>query len=385
LTAFDVTLLIFFLIILSAISKRFPFSAPIATFFGIVWGCLGGQISIFSMECIAKVSLIFFLFIDGARLHFTKALHYHSIRLPLVGFAISLVLSALFLQLFWGFSLQNALIITLPLLTIDAKTTPHAFSAMLPIRVQQMVNVEGAFSGQIAFFIFSLLILSHPLAFFRELLLAALIGSALSYFATFLLKASMKFKWGKPPLVRGSLVLLPFLVFGLCTFLKVNGLIGALFSGIIIGHFARAQCGAIFDLSRRAGTYLYQLLLIIFGVFAVHVISKVYLIPALIFALSFLSLTRFIATTLSFIHSPYQWKTIGYFTFMNPKGVITVAMIVVFMNHFQHFGLQITVLVALITLYIQPLFSPIAAKVYGKYLKENRDLYENFPTVALPY
>jgi len=93
------------------------------------------------MECIAKVSLIFFLFIDGARLHFTKALHYHSIRLPLVGFAISLVLSALFLQLFWGFSLQNALIITLPLLTIDAKTTPHAFSAMLPIRVQQMVNV----------------------------------------------------------------------------------------------------------------------------------------------------------------------------------------------------------------------------------------------------
>ncbi|NRA90669.1 MAG: hypothetical protein HRU43_06045, partial [Simkaniaceae bacterium] len=173
--------------------------------------------------------------------------------------------------------------------------------------------------------------------------------------------------------------------FGLCTFLKANGLIGALFSGIIIGHFARAQCGAIFDLSRRAGTYLYQLLFIIFGVFAVHVISKVYLIPALIFALSFLTLIRFIATTLSFIHSPYQWKTIGYFTFMNPKGVITLGMIIVFMNHFQHFGLKITVLVALITLYIQPLFSPIAAKVYGKYLKENSDLYENFPTVALPY
>jgi len=384
----DIALMCFFLLLISWGSRRLPFIPLLCLLFGIGWGFFSPRHSITVLETVAKVALTFFLFIDGARLHIPKILHFHSKRLPSIGLVVTLILGILLMRHFFQLTLEESFLAILPLLIIDGKTTPSAFSSVLPPRIQQMVNVEGSFTGIFAFFLLSLVRLTHPFHFFIGIFFPILAGVGLGYICGLVAKAALDNGWGDHHLVRGGLFLIPFAIFAFCDLFDSNGFIGVIAAGLTFGHFARPLCNTLFDLARRQGAYLYYLLLIFFGIFSLHVLSQTLTLPLILFALIFLFGVRFIAVLASFIKTPYRWKTIGYFTFMSPKGLIPIATTMLFTEYYtfpaQNLMLQIVVTTLFFSLLIHPLFARPVVHLFGSSLNRHTDSAEYLPTVSLP-
>ena len=187
----DIALICFFLLLISWGSRRLPFIPLLCLLFGIGWGFIGPRHSITVLETVAKVALTFFLFIDGARLHIPKILHFQSKRLPSIGLVVTLILGILLIRHFFQLTLEESFLTILPLLIIDGKTTPSAFSCVLPSRIQQMVNVEGSFTGIFAFFLLSLVHLTHPFHFFIGIFFPILAGVGLGYICGLVAKAAL--------------------------------------------------------------------------------------------------------------------------------------------------------------------------------------------------
>lgn len=384
----DIALICFFLLLISWGSRCLPFIPLLCLLFGIGWGFFGPRHSIIVLETIAKVALTFFLFIDGARLHIPKILHFHSKRLSSIGLVVTLILGILLMRYFFQLTLEESFLATLPLLIIDGKTTPSAFSSMLPTRIQQMVNLEGSFTGVFAFFLLSLVHLSHPFHFFIGIFFPILTGVGLGYICGLVAKTALDTGRGDYHLLRGALFLIPYAIFAFCELFDSNGFIGVIAAGLTFGHFARPLCNTLFDLARRQGTYLYYLLVIFFGVFSLHVFSQTLTVPLILFSLIFLFGVRFIAVLASFFKTPYRWKTIGYFTFMSPKGLIPIATTMLFTEYYtfpaQNLMLQIVVTTLFLSLLIHSLFASPIVHFFGSSLNRQTDSAEYLPTVSLP-
>ena len=117
-------------------------------------------------------------------------------------------------------------------------------------------------------------------------------------------------------------------------------------------------------------------------------LSQTLTLPLILFALIFLFGVRFIAVLASFIKTPYRWKTIGYFTFMSPKGLIPIATTMLFTEYYtfpaQNLMLQIVVTTLFFSLLIHPLFARPVVHAFGNSLNQRTDSAEYLPTVSLP-
>ena len=384
-----ITLVSFFILLMSWGSKRLPFVPLLCLLFGIVWGIFGPRHPIAVLERIASIALIFFFFIDGARLHLPKIFHFHSKRLPSIGFVVTLALGIFLVRILFPLTLQEAFLAILPLLIIDAKTTPSAYSSTLPTRIQQMVNVEGSFTGILAFFLLSLTHIPHPFHFFINVFFPIIAGVGLGFICGLVAKAAYDSGWGKSQFLRGALFLIPFAISSFCELFHSNGYIGVIAAGVTFGHVARPLASTLFDLARRQGLCLYYILLIFFGIFSLHILSQTLTLSLILFALLFLFVIRFIAVLASFIHTPYQWKTIGYFTFMSPKGLIPIATTMLFTKYYsfpeQNLMLQIVVTTILFSLLIHPLFARPLVNAYAEAFQGQKDTAEHLPTIPLPF
>lgn len=387
-TIADIGLFSFFFLILSWGSKRLPFIPLLCLLLGVTWGFFGSRPDLTTLQFVAKIALIFFLFIEGAKLHVPKILRYQSIRLPTIGLLVTLVLTMSLLRLLFPLSLKESFVVTLPLLAIDGKTVPTAFSAHLPARISQMLNVEGAFTTLFAFFILSLLHLPHPFHFFHGIFFPLIAGVLLGYICGLIGKTALRCGWAQRDLFRGALFLVPFAVFSLCGLCHSNGFIGVIAAGITFGHTARVLCDSLFDLSRRQAPYLFCLLLIFFGIFSLHTFSTMVTLTAIIFSISFLLAVRFLAVLVSFQKSHFQWKTLGYFTFFSPKGLVPIAAVFLSAEFFLFpngdLMLSIVFTTTLLSLLVHPFFSYPVAMIYAERIHRYPKAREHFPTVSLP-
>ena len=388
-TLSDIALYSFFFLILSWGSRRLPFIPLLCLLLGIIWGFLDTRPDITTLQFTAKIALIFFLFVDGVKLHIPKILHYQSIRLPTIGLLVTLLLGVGLLKLLFPLSLKEAFVVTLPLLAIDGKVVAPAFSSYLPSRITQMLNVEGAFTSIFAFFLLSLVHLPHPFHFFIGIFFPLIAGSILGYICGLVGKTALECGWAQNNLFRGAFFLIPFAIFAFCDLFNANGFIGVIAAGVTLGHTARILCDSLFDLSRRQAPYLFYLLLIFFGTLSLHILSKTITFTLIFFAIAFLMIIRFLVVLISFQKSRFQWKTVGYFTFFSPKGLIPIATAFLFTEYLsfpnENLMLSIVLTTTFFSLLIHPLFAYPVATSYADGIHRYPHAPEHFPTVDLPY
>ncbi|MCP5506392.1 MAG: cation:proton antiporter [Chlamydiales bacterium] len=387
-TTAEIALYSFFFLLLSWGSKRLPFIPLLCLLLGVIWGLFGKHLDLSVIQTTAKIALIFFLFVDGARLHFPKIFHFQSLRLPTIGTVVTLLLGMGLLLFFFPLTWKEALIVTLPLLAIDGRMTTPAFQQGVPPRVSEMLKTEGGITSLIAFFLLSLVHLDHPFHFFIGIFFPLIAGGTLGYLSGVVGKTALDFGWADRPLFKGALFLLPFALFSFCELFHANGLIGVIAGGMTFGHTARPLCDSLFDLSRRQGSYLIFLLLIFFGTFSLHLLSSTLTFSLLLFAVLFLFGVRFLAVLISFQKSAFQWKTLGYFTFFNPKGLIPIAAALLFTEYFtfsnENLMLAIVLTTTFLSLLIHPLFAYPVALSYARAIRPYRAHIEHLPTVSLP-
>lgn len=387
-TLADIALYSFFFLILSWGSKRLPFIPLLCLLLGIIWGFFGSCPDKTTLQFVATIALVFFLFVEGAKLHIPKILHYQSIRLPTIGLLVTLVLGVGLIKFLFPLSLKEAFIVTLPLLALDGKVISPAFSSYLPPRITQMLNVEGSFTTLFAFFILSLIHLSHPFHFFLGVFFPLIAGSVLGYICGLVGKTALECGWAQNDLFRGAFFLIPFAIFSFCELFHSNGFIGVIAAGVTFGHTGRFLCDSLFDLSRRQAPYLFYLLLIFFGIFSLHILSTMMTFTLIFFALAFLFGVRFLAVLISFQKSQFQWKTLGYFTFFSPKGLIPIAAAFLSTEFFSftNEGLMLSIVLAttLFSLLLHPLFAYPVAMSYAQRIHRYPKAPEHFPTVSLP-
>ncbi|QVL57033.1 MAG: cation:proton antiporter [Simkaniaceae bacterium] len=388
-TTNDIALYSFFFLILSWGSKRLPFIPLLCLLLGIVWGFLGARPHISTLQFTTKIALIFFLFVDGAKLHIPKILRYQSIRLPTIGLLVTLLLGMGLIKALFPLSMMEAFVVMLPLLAIDGRVVDPAFSSHIPSRISQMLNVEGAFTGIFAFFVLSLVHLPHPLHFFIGIFFPLIAGSILGYICGLVGKTALECGWAQNNLFRGAFFLIPFAIFAFCDLFNANGFIGVIAAGITFGHTARFLCDSLFDLSRRQAPYLFYLLLIFFGIFSLHILSSAMTFTLIFFAVVFLIVIRFLAVLISLQKSHFQWKTLGYFTFFSPKGLISIAIALLFTEYlsFPNASLMLAIILTttLFSLLIHPLFAYPVAMSYADGIHSYPRAPEHFPTVSLPH
>ncbi len=384
----EIALYSFFFLILSWGSKRLPFIPLLCLLMGIVSGALGAKPDLETLQLTAKIALTFFLFVDGAKLHIPKILHYQSVRLPTIGILITLILGMGLVKIFFPLTLQEAFVVTLPLLALDGKVVPPAFSSLLPPRISQMLNVEGAFTGIFAFFILSLVHLPHPFHFFIGIFFPIIAGSVVGYICGLVGKTAQECGWAENHLFRGAFFLIPFAIFSFCDLFHANGFIGVIAAGLTFGHTTRSLCDSFFDLSRRQAPFLFYLLLIFFGGFSLHILPSALTITLIFFAIIFLAVVRFFAVFISFQKSGFQWKTLGYFTFFSPKGLIPIATTLLFTEYFsfpnESLMLSIVLTTTLFSLLIHSLFAYPVSMTYAGSIRHYPDAPEHLPTISLP-
>ncbi|MCB1085067.1 MAG: cation:proton antiporter [Chlamydiia bacterium] len=383
-----IALYAFFFILIGWGSKRLPFIPLLCVIFGIVWGIFGEVHSRALLKNLAIVSVIFFLFIDALRLHIKKVVHYHSLRLPTIGLITTLALGVLAVKLFFPLSIEEAFVVVLPLLAIDRKIVMPAFSKRVPQRVSQMLNVECSLTSLIAFFFLSIMHLSHPFHFFVGIVFPLIAGGALGYVFGLIGRAAEENGWAERHLFQGALFLIPFAVFAFCLLFRSNGYIGVISCGIVFGNTARPLCRSLFDLSHRQAAYLFYLLLVLFGTYSFHILSFSMTPRLLIFALLFLVVIRFLAVLISFQKAPYQWKTLGFSTFFAPKGLIPIALALLFTDYFSYpnetLMLSIVLTTTFFSLLLHPLFAHPVAEAYSGAINRSKSAYEHLPIIPLP-
>lgn len=388
-TTTDIALYSFFFLILSWGSRRLPFIPLLCLLLGIVWGFLGARPHIATLQATARIALIFFLFVDGAKLHIPKILHYQSIRLPTVGLLVTLVFGMGLVRSFFPLSLMETFVVILPLITIDGRITAPAFSSYLPSRISQMLNIEGSITGIFAFFILSFVHFAHPFHVVIGVFFPLIAGAVLGYICGLVGKTAIDFGWAQNNLFRGAFFLIPFAIFAFCDLFHANGFIGVIAAGITFGHTARSLCDSFFDLSRRQAPYLFYLLLIFFGIFSLHILSTTMTFNLILFALLFLTVIRFLAILISFQKSRFQWKTLGYFTFFSPKGLIPIATTLLFTDYFPfpngNLMLSIVLGTTFFSLLIHPLFAYPVVMSYVGAIRRYPRAGEHLPTISLPY
>lgn len=384
----DIALYSFFFLLISWGSKRLPFIPLLCVLLGIAWGLVGKHLDLTTLQMTAKIALIFFLFVDGARLHFPKIVHFQSLRLPTVGTLVTLILGMGLLLFFFPLTWKEAFVVILPLLTIDGRMTTPAFQKGVPPRVSEMLQTEGGITSLLAFFLLSLVVLPHPFHFFIGIFFPLIAGGVLGYLCGVVGKTALDFGWADRPLFKGALFLVPFAIFAFCDLFHANGFIGVIAAGITFGHTARVLCDSLFDLSRRQGSYLIYLLLIFFGTFSLHILSTTFTFSFILFSLLFLFGVRFLSVLISFQKSSFQWKTLAYFTFFNPKGLIPIAAALLFTEYFsfpnENLMLGIVLSTTFFSLLIHPLFAHPFALSYAHAIHPFRASIEHLPTISLP-
>lgn len=387
-TTVEIALFSFFFLLLSWGSKRLPFIPLLCLLLGVIWGLFGKHLNLSVIQMTAKIALIFFLFVDGARLHFPKIFHFQSLRLPTIGSVVTLLLGMGLLLFFFPLTWKEAFVVTLPLLAIDGRMTTSAFELGVPSRVSEMLKTEGGITSLIAFFLLSLASLDHPFHFFIGIFFPLIAGGVLGYLFGVVGKTALDFGWADRPLFKGALFLLPFALFSFCELFHANGLIGVIAGGMTFGHTARPLCDSLFDVSRRQGSYLIYLLLIFFGTFSLHILSSQLTFSLILFAFLFLFAIRFLSVLISFQKTKYQWKTLGYLTFFNPKGLIPLATTLLFTEYFsfpnENLMLSIVLTTTFFSLLIHPLFAHPVALSYAHGIRPFRASPEHLPTVSLP-
>lgn len=384
----DIALYTFFILLLSWGSKRLPFIPLLCVLLGIVWGFFGKHLDIGTLQICAKIALIFFLFVDGAKLHFPKIFHFQSIRLPTVGIVVTFILGMGLLLFIFPLTWKEAFVVLLPLLSIDGRMTLPAFQRSVPARVSQMLSVEGGMTSLLVFFLLSLVHLSHPFHFIIGIFFPLIVGGVLGYLCGVVGKTALDFGWAENHLFRGALFLIPFAIFAFCELFHGNGFIGVIVAGLVFGHTARPLCNTLFDFSRRQGPILIYLLLIFFGTFSLHILSSTFTFSLILFALLFLFGVRFLSVLISFQKSPFQWKTLAYLTFFNPKGLIPIATALLFTDYFafpnEHLMLSIVLTTTFFSLLIHPLFAYSVATSYAYAIRSFRGSIELLPTISIP-
>lgn len=385
----------FFFLFLSWTSNRlqrtlglFPL---IALLFGMAWALFSVGPSKHTIQMIAQVGLIFFLFVDSSRLHLPKVFHYHglSTRLFSFGFLVTLILTTFLAHLLFDLSWRETVILALPLAAIDMKiTAPFSTFPLIPPRVSQSLNIEASVSGILAVFFLSILLLPHPFHFFIGIFFALILGGGVGFICGRLSLLAIDFGWARSLFLRGAVFLIPFAVYGLCKMLHTYGLIGVIAAGLTFGHTARRLCDSLFDFSRKEGQLFFYLLLVYFGIFVYRTLVQEVTLPMIGFALVILFVVRFIAVLVSTIGSDIQWKTRFFLTFFAPKGVVSLAVSLFFLESGQ-FALPNAIMDTLITtiilsIVLHTLFAYPFAYWYGHALQKTPRAEEFLPVVSLP-
>lgn len=378
----------FFFLLLSWGSKKLPFIPLLCLLLGMIWGFFGKHFDLVTAQMAAKIALIFFLFVDGAKLHLPKMLHFQSVRLPTIGALFTLILGMGLLLFLFPLTWKEAFVIILPLIAVDGRMTTPAFQKGVPSRVSGMLQIEGGMTSLLAFFLLSLAYLEHPFHFFIGIFFPLIAGGGLGYLFSIVGKTAFDFGWADRSLFRGALFLIPFGIFAFCDLFHANGFIGVIAAGITFGHTARPLCDSLFDLARRQGSYLIYLLLIFFGLFSLPILSTNFTFTLVIFSFLFLFVVRFLSILISFQKSSFQWKTVGYFTFFNPKGLIPIATTLLFTEFFSfpHESqiLSIVFFTTFFSLFIHPLFAHPVSSLYSHAISPFKDSIEHLPTIAFP-
>ncbi|MGE0197250.1 MAG: cation:proton antiporter [Simkaniaceae bacterium] len=384
----DIALYSFFFILLSWGSKRIPFLPLLCFLLGIAWGFFGNHPQTELLQTAAKIALVFFLFLESARLHIPRVFRYYSIRLPTLGFFVSLVMGTLVAKFLFPLSWIECVVLILPLLSIDARVTPSVFESSIPKRVAQMFNVEASFTGILAFLLLAVIHLDHPFHFFIGIFFPIIAGVGLGYVCGIVGRTALECGWAAETFFRGALFLTPFAIFAFCDLFHANGFIGVIAAGYTFGHTARALCDTLFDLSRRQGVILFYLIIIFFGIVSIHVLSFAMTLTMVMFALIFLFGVRFLAVLASLIQTQFQWKTAFYMTFLAPKGLIPIAALFLFKEYFsfteENLMLNIVLTTIFFSILIHSLFAYPITQTYAQAMEKYPKALESLPTVSFP-
>lgn len=349
-------LVLFSFLLLGLLQRVFPLMPLVAIVLGATWGLFYPAFHLITP--LAKTVLIFFLFVESARLSLPKMFRFHCLRLPLYVPLLSYPLIIFFMWFFFAIPFNQGALYALPLLILDSRTIPAAFHFSLPQRIEQAFIVEGSLTTLLA--TLPLLFLTGDL---YPSLIAIPIGASIAFAWQFLARR----QWGSLPFVRGTLFLLPFALYALW---PQGGFVAIIAAGLTLGHTARPLCSALFDFSRKQGHLLHFMMLFFLAMIALPTLT----FKTTLYSLTLLFIIRAAATFLTHLGAPTTWRTSLLFSLLGPKGAIAAALTLITFP---------TAAPLLAPLFLSCLLHPILA-LLGTPLYATSQDGEFIPTVPFP-
>lgn len=379
-------LVAFFLLFISWTTKKIEKIVGIATFLCLVFGLLLGYFhqtpSLNAIQSFSELPLVFFLFVDGIRLHVPKIVHYHGEALKQItlGFFIQSFLGAIlahfFLDLLWTSSILLALVCAV----IDLKATPLPMKTKgLPKRVTQILNIEAAATSIIAVFLFMFVKEKSLL----ECIFPILVGIGFGLFVIYFTRLTLKWNLADRFFLISNLFIAPFCLFYLLGFFHLNGYIGVIALALTVGHVGRQLCDGIFDLSRRQGHLFFFLFMLLFSSQILSPLTNFLTFPMAFYAFFSLFIIRFIGIFISFFGSQFCWQTVIFCTFFGPRALVPAALSLLF---FPYESVVYTAFsgIFVLSIFLHTVLSFAVTYWYRKKVTQVGEL-EYLPTIYFPF
>lgn len=381
-----ITLTTCFLLTISSLTKKLHQNLGLLTLLCLIYGFslsyLNQTPSLKEIRILSEISLIFFLFLDGIRLHIPKIIHYHkqALRQITLGFFIQTFLGSVLAYFFLNLPFKDSTLLSLALATIDLKIAPTSINnKQLPTRIAQILNIETSGSCLIAVFFFMILKDETLFDLIFPALMGLVIGLCIIYLTSFTLKSNLTDR----SFLVSHLFISPFVVFYFAKSLQWNGYIAVITLGLTLGHLGRSLCDGTFDFGKQQGTLLFFLFIILFGFQMSDLLTYSLTFQTTCYAIFSLFIVRTIATFFSFLGSKFQWKTLFFCSFFGPRALTSAALGLLFFPH--HLSIyKITYSTIFISLLIHTLSSFLITYCYTHSIPKTAKS-EHLPTISLPH
>jgi NhaP-type Na+/H+ or K+/H+ antiporter len=325
-------------------------------------GLIDASTTAASAELVTGVTLAVLLFADASSLDLDQVRRDSGLprRLLLIGLPLTVLLgAAVAFVLVPDKGLGFALLIGAILAPTDvALGLPIFTDPRVPARIRQALNIESGLNDGIAAPLVTLFIaltigeqqgtpdrwLVDALS---EIGLAIVIGVVGGVVGGRLFATAVANHWTTPTAQRVGNLALALGIYWTALAIGGNGFIAAFVGGLVFGAATRYQMREATEFTDYAGTVLATLVWTLFGITFVVPLIQAFDPRAFVFAILALTIIRMVPVAISMLGTGLRRDTVLVMGWLGPRGLASVAFLLIAYEAFHEEGLEVSTLVAM--------------------------------------
>ena len=353
----------------------------------IGFGLFGGDPEGTAIHVLAELTLIVVLFTDASRINLRLLWREHNlpVRLLLIGLPLTIAVGTITaLECFPDFSIWHAALLATMVAPTDASLAhPVVTNKLVPVRVRQTISVESGLNDGICVPLVLLFLCGarssghdaetgYWIQFAAmQITLGPVIGIAVGYFGSHLLRTARARKWADDVFVDLAALALAGVAYGAAELVGGNGFIAAFCGGLTMGHFAPSICRKIHEFAEAEGQLLTLLVFLAVGaVMAPQIVDKI-TPPGVVYALLSLSLLRMLPVLVSLLGTGLKTKTVIFVGWFGPRGTASVVFALLVIQDagvaFRHEIFIVVITTVLMSVFAHGLTAVPAARWYARH------------------